>query len=288
MKHTIAAVLVLCLALPARSQEVMVREPPPPPPDDAQVSPPLRTSEVGYLEGCFGAGRTGVAPLGIYGEVPIPIGGQSSDAGPAISGLKDDKAWLFVAVLAAAALPIVIYAVDRPAPRLVLQHFRCPTMALDLLGGADNGHAALGRGSYGLVSTRLTLGAEHIGADFQYDAAAGSVSAFSTHLLLRVTPRDHVEGGLALGYRRSVLGNRRQEGLEVGLPHRYALWRDGLQTVALEVRPLLLLGTRIEPSLETVFVFPLADVLHARIGGRVYTFAGDLLWGLLAGFSLTL
>jgi hypothetical protein len=85
-----------------------------------------------------------------------------------------------------------------------------------------------------------------------------------------------------------VLGDRVQDGLEVGLPHRYALWRDGLRTLALEVRPLLLLGSRIEPSLEAAFLIPLAQVLHLRVGGRVYTFQGDLLWGLGAGLGLTL
>ena len=79
-----------------------------------------------------------------------------------------------------------------------------------------------------------------------------------------------------------------QDGLEIGLPHRYALWRDGLRTVALELRPLLLLGSGIEPSLEAAFLFPLAQVLHLRVGGRVYTFEGDLLWGLSGGVSLTL
>ena len=53
-------------------------------------------------------------------------------------------------------------------------------------------------------------------------------------------------------------------------------------------RPLLLLGSGIEPNLEAAFLFPLAQVLHVRVGGRVYTFQGDLLWGLSAGLSLTL
>ena len=35
-------------------------------------------------------------------------------------------------------------------------------------------------------------------------------------------------------------------------------------------------------------LFPLAQVLHLRVGGRVYTFEGDLLWGLSGGVSLTL
>ena len=314
MKRIVAAALALSLAFPAgaqegreraqdgrersqegrepaqeareREQEVLAREPPPPE-EDAQRRPPM-PSETGYLDGCFGTRRTGVAPVGVYGEVPIPLGDGTAHSAPELSGLKDEKAWLVVAVVAAMALPVVIYALDRPALRVVLQRFRCPSMAFDLQGGADNGQAALGRGASGFASARLTLGAEHVGADLQYDAAPGAVSAFATHLLLRATPRDHVEGAIAIGYRRAVLGDRLQGGLEVGLPHRYALWRDGLQTVALEVRPLLLVGTRVEPSLEAAFLLPLADVLQARASGRVYTFAGDLRWGLSLGLSFTL
>ena len=290
MKQLIAAALVFSLALPAWPEI----PPPPPPPDDdvpqrPREAPPAE--EMGYFESCFGVPRVGQGPFGISGEVVIPIGGGSSGGAPSVpisSGSSDEKAWLVAAVLAAMALPVVVYAVDKPAPRLVLQRFRCPTFTLDILGGADNGSAALGTGSFGFVSTRFGFGVGHVAADFQYDGAPRAVSAFSTHLLVRATPRDHIEGGLAIGYRRSVLRDRVQDGLEVGLPHRYALWRDGLRTLALEVRPLLLLGSSIEPSLEAAFLFPLAQVLHLRVGGRVYTFAGDLLWGLSGGLSLTL
>jgi hypothetical protein len=290
MKQLTAIALVFSLALPAWPQ---LRPPPPPPDDDVpqlpREAPPVE--EMGYFESCFGVPRAASGPFGISGEIAIPIGGRSSDGPPSVpisSGSGDEKAWLVVAVVAAMALPVVLYAVDRPAPRLVLQRFRCPTFTLDVLGGADNGRSALGDGSFGFVSTRLGFGVGHVATDFQYDGAPRAVSAFSTHLLIRATPRDHVEGGLAIGYRRSVLRDRVQDGLEIGLPHRYALWRDGLRTVALEIRPLLLLGSGVEPSLEAAFLFPLAQVLHLRAGGRVYTFQGDLLWGLSAGLSLTL
>jgi hypothetical protein len=290
MKQTIAAALVLSLSFPAWPQGTIAA--PPPPPDDLaqeQPRPPAHASEMGYFESCFGVPRVGAGPFRIYGEVPIPIGGQpagNAPSPPTVSGGSKD-AWLVIAVVAAMALPVVVYAMDKPAPRLVLQRFACPTFSLDFLGGANNG-AALGNGAIGFVSTRLTFGVGLLATDLQYDAAPGSVSAFSTHLLLRPTPREHVEGGLAIGYRRSVLGLRIQEGLEVGIPHRYALWREGLRTLALELRPLLLVSSRLEPSLEMAFLFPLAEVLHLRVGGRVFTFAGDLLWGLSGGVSLTL
>lgn len=289
MRRLIAVAVVFSLALPVWPQELA---PPPPPPDDEDQPRPRQeplSHEAGYYESCFGVPRVESPPFGVSGEVAIPIDGSGVGipSVPVASKSTDEKAWLLAAVLAAVALPAVVYAVDSPAPRLVLQRFRCPTFTLDLLGGADNG-APLGNGAFGFVSTRFSFGVGHIATDFQYDGAPRAVSAFSTHLLIRATPREHVEGGLAIGYRRSVLRDRIQDGLEIGLPHRYALWRDGLRTVAFELRPLLLIGSSIEPSLEAAFLIPLAPVLQLRVGGRAYTFGGDLLWGLSTGLSLTL
>jgi hypothetical protein len=290
MKQLVAAALAFSVALPAWPQ---IR-PPPPPPEEDEPQPPRQVpvEDVGYFGSCFGVPRVGSGPFGISGEVVIPLSGsgsgESAPSVPISSGSGNEKAWLVAAVLAAMAAPVVLYAVDKPAPRLVLQRFACPTFTLDLLGGADNGPAALGTGSFGFVSTRFGFGVGHVAADFQYDGAPRAISAFATHFLVRATPRDHVEGGLAIGYRRSVLGDRIESGLEIGLPHRYTLWRDGLRTLGLELRPMLLVGTSIEPSLEAAFLFPLAPVLHLRAGGRVYTFDGNLLWGLSAGLGLTL
>jgi hypothetical protein len=289
MKQLIAVALVFSLAVPAWPQGM---SPPPPPDDDGeQPLPPVpHAARAGYYESCFGVPHVAPPPIGISGEVVVPIGGGSSGAPslPVTSKSTDEKAWLIAAVLAAVALPAVVYVYDKPASPIVLQRFRCPTFSLDFLGGIDKGRTALGDGSYGFVSTRLGFGVGHVAGDFQYDGAPRSVSAFSTHLLLRPTPREHIEIGLAIGYRRSVLDDRVQEGFEVGLPHRYALWRDDLRMVALELRPLLLIGPSIEPSLEAAFLFPLAPVLHLRVGGRAYTFAGDLHWNLATGLGLTL
>jgi hypothetical protein len=246
--------------------------------------------EVGYYESCFGVPRVGTGPFAIYGEMPIPVGssggGGLSPAPISSAGSSDDKAWLILAVVAVAVLPVVVYSVDKPAPRIVLQRFACPTFQLDLVGGAQSNGS--GPGSAGVFTTRFTFGVGHIATDFEYDASPTAVSAFAAHFLLRATPRDHVEGGLAIGYRRSVLNDRIQEGLEVGLPHAYSLWRDGLRTVALEIRPLLLIGRDVEPTLEAAFLFPLADVLRLRVGGRVFTFGGEVNWGFSAGLGITL
>lgn len=291
MKRLVAAALVLSLATPALAQQTSA---PPPPPDDAGDPPPppapASPQEVGYYQSCFGVPTPGTGRFGIGGEVVIPVSGSSGGPPslPISSASGDDRAALLVAVLAVAALPVVLYTVDNPAPRLVLQRFQCPTFALDFVGGADSGRAAVSDGASGFVSTRLTFGIGHVATDFQYDGATRGVSAFSAHMLVRVTPREHVEGGLAIGYRRSFLDDRIQDGLEIGLPHRYALWREGLRTFALELRPMLLLGSSVEPSLEAAFLIPLAQVLHLRLGGRVYTFEGNLLWGLAGGLNITL
>lgn len=290
--------LALLLALPAFAQEPPPAEPPPPPPDDEPVQPQTpapRAEEVGYFDSCFGVPRPGAGRFGVAIETPIPIGPSSGPGGHSTSGIPsvssgsgDDKAWVVVAVVAAMALPVVVYAVDNPAPRLVLQRFACPTFSFDFVGGADTSRAVLGDGSYGFVSTRFMFGVGHIATDFQYDGAPRGISAFAAHMLVRPTPKEHIDGGLAIGYRRSVLGDRIQDGFEFGLPHRYAFWRDGLRTLGLEIRPMLLVGTTIEPSLEAAFLIPLAQVLQMKVGGRVYTFQGDVLWGLSAGLSLTL
>ncbi|HET7787007.1 MAG TPA: hypothetical protein VFL36_13635 [Myxococcales bacterium] len=291
MNRVVALVLVLSLASPTWAQAVSA---PPPPPDGESPPPPpppQSPSEVSYYDSCFGVPRPGTGRFGIGGEVIVPLGGSSGGGGgPAPislpSGSGDDRAWLLVAVLATAALPVVLYAVDRPAPRLVLQRFACPTFSLDLMGGAESGRNSAGSG---LVSTRLSFGVSHVAADFQFDGASSSgVSAFATHVLLRITPKEHVDGGLAIGYRRSILDDRIQDGLEIGLPHKYALWREGLKTFALEIRPMLLFSSRVEPSLEASFLIPVAQVFHLRLGGRVYTFQGDLLWGVTGGINLTL
>jgi hypothetical protein len=313
VKPLIALMLAVSLAWPARAQTAIEAPPPPPPdepvpppdepvppPDEPEPPPPAPPrspppadpqppGEFGYYESCFGVPRPGMGPFAIQFETPIPIGTSGPAPIPSLpsTGSSDEKAWVVVAVVAAMALPVVVYAIDNPAPKIVLQRFACPTFSLDMYGGADQG-GAIGNGSQGFVTTRFTFGVSHVATDVQYDAAPGAVSAFAAHLLLRPTPREHIEGGLAIGYRRSVLGDRYQQGLEIGLPHRYALWRDGLRTFGLELRPMLMVGSSVEPSLEASFLIPVAQILELRLGGRVYTFAGDVLWGLSGGLSLTL
>jgi hypothetical protein len=284
MRRFAATALLMAVSVraPAQSSE------PPPPPDDERQAPRRPVTEMGYYDACFGVPRIAPGPgFGIYGEIPIYGGGPISSPGPSLpvpSASGDDKAWLILAVLAAAALPVVVYAIDSPPSRIVMQRFRCPTFSLDLIGGGVNGPA----GGSGFLTTRIGFGVEHVAADLEFEQATSAVNGFATHLLLRPTPRAHIEGGLAIGYRRNALGGSVQDGLEIGLPHRYVLWREELSSVALEVRPMLMIGSHVEPSLEGALLFPLAQVLQLRLGGRVYTFNGNLLTGLSLGFSLVL
>ena len=271
-------------------------EPPPPPPREASTPPPPPrevAEERGYYQRCFGVPHPGPPPLGVYVDVPLsgnPGGGWHPGGVPlATGGSSDDKAWLVVAVLAVAVLPVVIYALDSEPPPLVAERFACPTFSFEYFGGTETSRTELGNQAQAVSVGRLGFSYQNFATDFQIDGSSGSVSAFATHLIVRADPKKHVEGGFAFGWRRSIFRNLRQEGLELGLPHRYSFWREGLRSFGLELRPMLLFAGRgVEPSLEGAFLIPLVDVLHLRAGGRVFTFNGSVFWGLQAGLNLTL
>ena len=271
-------------------------EPPPPPPRESSGQPPPArelAEERGYYQRCFGVPHPGPPPIGIYLDVPISggRGGWGPGSAPAIAsgGSSDEKAGLVLAVLAVAVLPVVIYAFDDAAPPLVMERFACPTFSFEWAGGAETSRTELGNQAQAVNIGRFGFSYANFATDFQFDGSSGSVSAFSTHLILRATPKKHVEGGLAVGWRRAIFRDERQEGFELGLPHRYSFWREGLRSFGLELRPMLLFASGgVEPSLEGAFLIPLLDVLHLRAGGRVFTFNGSVFWGLQAGLSLTL
>lgn len=276
--------LALALLLAARAAAAQA-------PPDPSREPPPPVEEAGYYERCFGVPQPGPGRVHIYGEVPISggHGGGSISSVPHVSGSSDEKAWLILAVVAVAVLPIVIWGLDDEAPPIVAQRFACPTFGLDFSGGAQASRVALGNDTRGATTARFTFGVGHVATDLQLDLTSDAVNSFASHLLIRPTPKAHVEGGFAFGYRRMVFRGQVETGLEIGLPHRYALWRDELRTIGLELRPMLLFGGHgVEPSLEGAFVFPLHQVLHLRLGGTVFTFAGAFFWNLQAGFTLTL
>jgi hypothetical protein len=267
--------------------------PGPPPPPPRAPNPDRALQGASYYDRCFGVPHGGYAPIGVYGEVPLGGGGRGVGPGgglstPNLSGGSDDKAWLVVAVVALAALPVVVYAFDSPADRIVLERFSCPSFSFQWTGGVESSKE-FGNVAQGVSTGRFLFGYEHVATEFQFDGSSRSTSGFAARLLLRVTPRQHVEGGLSLGFRRLLFQEFTQDGFELGLPHEYTFWRDGLRTVGLELRPsLLFTGGGVEPSLESYLRLPIVDVLHARVGGRVYTFSGALFWGAQLGLELSL
>jgi hypothetical protein len=267
----------------------------------APAAPPPAPVEPSYFERCFAypavyfapAPRFVVAPLVAVDARARPAGPPPNEfhaAQPATSssggsGSVDGKAALIIAALALVALPVVVYALDRDADPLVVQRFHCPSVSFEGAGGAA---FVPGRGlSAPLLSGRLTAGYSYVGADFQFDvtAAAGGVAG---HALLRVLPKQHVEGALALGYRSMFLEGRVRDGFELGLPHRYVFHRSGLNGFGLELRPMFLFGGGgVDAAIEATLVVPLFELLSARVGGRVLSFGSLLVWTAQGGLTFT-
>ncbi|MBL9039930.1 MAG: hypothetical protein JNG84_15535 [Archangium sp.] len=285
---------------PAPPQEIL--QPPyvanPPLPPDAPMPP---RQEPGYMQRCFGVPAVVWFPGGVVvvrgsgtssssSSGPGPSG-QTHRAGPVgtsspASGSLDGRALVILGVVLAAVLPVAVYVFDSEAPQVVQQRFRCPTFAFDGVGGA------LGSTTLGLVGAsfggRFTAAFGYLGLDAEFDVS-GLFSQFATHLLLRPVPKKHIEGGLALGYRRLVTSSGVRDGFDLGLPHTYVFWRDGLRQVGLELRPSLLVGgAGVDGGVEASVVVPIVQLLHLRLGGRVFTAGADVLWGGHAGLRLTL
>lgn len=286
--------------LPEPEPLAPVEQPTPvaPPQAFAPVNQPSESVPPTWAQQCFGY------PAGLY-LLPLPRSGAVVSGGAAAGssgsgtssgsggsggsvggGGGDGKALLVLAVLVAIALPVVIYAIDDDAPPIVQQRWGCPSFQLDLIGGLDTGVAFPGARPWG--QGRFTTSFGVIGGDVSFDFNPTAVNAFATHLLLRLMPKAHVEGGLAAGYRRLVTpGGQVREGFDVGLPHRYAFWRDDLRTFGLELRPSLLFGpSGLDASLEGAVIAPVFELLHVRVGARVYSFGNAIVYGAQAGLSL--
>ncbi len=209
-----------------------------------------------------------------------PVSSMGSAAGSA-QGL------LVLAVVAIAAFPIIIYAVDSHPSPSVMRRFDCPSFAFDSWGGAEGGGAAPWAG---IAAARIRMGFKYIASDIQLDASPSGVGSFSMHAVLRPPPKEHIEGGLALGYKRAYLGNSMREGFEVGLPHQYTLWRERGRLLQIELRPGVFLTTQktVDVSVDLAVLLPVLEVLSVRLGSRLYTFDGQPMIGLSAGLSLHL
>src|SRR5260221_414825 len=77
--------------------------------------------------------------------------------------------------------------------------------------------------------------------------------------LIRPPPRKHIEGGLAVGFKHSFFLNTSRDGVEIGLPHEYVLWRDdlGRRQFGIELRPGVFLTPQgVDPSVELALKIP--------------------------------
>jgi hypothetical protein len=291
-----ALLLVVMVSLPGLAQS-----PPPLPvaePSYAPVNQPAAGPS--YVQQCFGY------PSGLF-LLPVPrvtasasggvgattTGATTSSSGSGSggsigsSGSGDGKALLVIAVLVAIALPVVVYALDTDASPIVQQRFGCPSFSLDLQGGLDTGVAFPGARPLG--QGRFTLAFGFFGTDVQVDLSPSAVNVFSTHALLRIAPKQHIEGALSLGYRRLTVGTELRQGFDVGLPHRYAFWRDDLRVFGLELRPSLQFGpSGIDAAIEASIIVPIIELLHLRVGGRVYSFGNAIVVGATGGLTLGL
>lgn len=287
-------------------------EPTPPPlvpdvvvPANAPLPPEPAYVQPSYAERCFAVpaqawipgptpgyyyriGASSSAPLSTYhaaqpADAPTTASSPSSSGGTSGGGGGiDGKAVLVLAVVLVAALPIVVYVIDDDAPAVVEQRFHCPTFGVDLVGGVDLADRVSPAGS-----ARLTFGYSYFGADFQFDFSSGSASAWAGHLMLRIGPKSHIEPNLAFGGRSVRYLGQTHTGFEVGVPHRYVFWREGLRAVSLELRPTLMFGYGgFDVGLEGAMLIPLVEPIHLRVGGKVQSFGEAIIGGVNAGLSV--
>jgi hypothetical protein len=259
--------------------------------------------EQSVWERCYGVPIQPVAPSVYYGfsgqgalatpegppghVTPAPLSGNGSSGSLGSGGGGSPEGLLVLAVVLAVALPVVIYAVDSEAPEPVLRRFGCPTFSFEGWGGVEG--SSRSSNWAGLAVGRFRAGYGFLGTDFQFDASPAGVGSYSVHLLLRPKPKEHLEGGLALGYKRSYFAAQLREGLEIGLPHQYVLWRDDRRQLGIELRPgVFFTRSGVDLSVELALMIPLFDFLSARVGTRAFSFDGQTMLGFSAGLSLHL
>ncbi|MCC6335606.1 MAG: hypothetical protein IT380_16640 [Myxococcales bacterium] len=232
------------------------------------------------------------APGPSSSSLPTPSGSPPADAPlktvPNAGGIGGGgEAALLVAVVLVALLPIIIYAVDEDAPPDVLNRFSGFGADVRLLGGGTWTPPEVGGQSFlaGHYGARASLGYSYFGADLGFRHAPAAGAQWDMHFLVRIKPRAHVSGALALGYRSVDYHGTRVHGFEAALPHEYTFWRNGpIQRFGLELRPAILVGPPYtDLRLDGAFVLSLSGPLTARIGGNVYSFGHEVRAGFEAG-----
>lgn len=240
-------------------------------------------------------GHTHVGSVGNVGNVgaTVPSGSTqaSSSASAPLSGVSgggggSGEAILIVAVAAAVALPIIVYAIDEPANEEVLFRYNCPSVRLQLTGGAIN--TPSNQGSWApLAGARFSYGQSAFGLSASYESTFDPrfFGAMDVHLLLRPPPKRHIEGAFAIGARRVVFGGAQRDGLDVALPHRYVFTRVGTYPVGIDVTPGVFLGQRgLDYRLDAGLTFPIGFT-SLQFGARVFSFDDHIRAGGYLGFG---
>ena len=226
---------------------------------------------------------------------PGPVHPSSSPGGdPGGSGsgsdISDARLLLVFAVIAVAALPVFVYAVDAPATRDVMQCWAQPVEHFSFYGGGLAG----GIDSTGYFGARTGVSMAFLGIE-----AFGETSGFrgwsyydvGGALSLRLPPKQHLDIALSIGGRQLVTQSASGSWLEVALPHRYLPFRrDAMNPgLGLELRPALLLSSRgLDARLDASLAIPFGPWADVEVGGRVYSFYSGVRFGGLFGLSLHL
>ncbi len=229
------------------------------------------------------SGTDAISPVGPVAPAPTTASGLAN----AVAGAG--YAVLVVAVVAVAALPIVVYAADNEPPPRVLRRFNCASFSFDGWGGVEGGSA--GAPWMGIAAARVRVAYSHLGSEIQFDGSPfGGVGDFSVHGLLRPTPKEHLEGALALGYKRSYFGGTMREGFEIGVPQQYTLWRDRGRELQLELRPGVFITTRktVDLSVDFAILIPVLERMSLRLGTRVFSHDLQPMFGFSGGLSVHL
>jgi len=188
--------------------------------------------------------------------------------------------------VAAAALPLVVYAVDEPARPDVMQCWEPPEERLAFHGGVASGAVLT---SFFSAGGLLHWGA--LGLDAGLEGSSGGMGNVHGALLLRIPPRQHLEMSLGFGGRRLVDPRGAQSWFEVSLPQRYTPFRwSALEPgVSFDLRPAVLLARgAVDVRLDAAVVFPLGPWASLDLGARAFTFQGAIQGAAVAGVQLSL
>ncbi len=234
--------------------------------------------------GDLGVG-SGSASMSAGSNTPLSGNGGGS-GGSILSGVDSAEGLLIAAVITAAALPLVVYAVDESA-RYDIEHcWALPTENFEVQGGA-----LLGRADWaGTLRLHGSVTAGFLGLDVAGEGSREGFGyrSFDASVLFRAPPRQHMDLAFGAGYRSLQIGGLLRQGAELSLPHRYLPFREDalIQGVALEVKPAVFLHrTGLDLRLDAGLGIPVTEYLKLYLGGRAFSFNRTVHLGASVGLS---